>query len=815
MAGHLCLMACDVFEKEMRAVSGMPEFRDIQLHVVPARCDHFEGSWDGLVHAVGARSKEGQAVCLIGGFCLAQASNHSAPPAACAVFQKGHCAEWVADKDVIDHFLGHETLLVLPGWLKNWERHVDGRWPEDRKEAQAFYRDIGKKVVLLDTGVHHNIAKDLREFARFLRLPCETHPAGLGYFRLSAAQPAHAWRLEREREAGEAKLAGIKQTISDYARMGPLLEGLSRARTEDEARSCVLEAFRVLVSPQNIAYRDASAAATASRVEGSPLDRILSLNADYAWTDDRDGFFLRVSNGAGTVGVLEIEGLAVPGRGDQDLGLSLALARIMGLALAKVHGESALRGEQDRSQATGAALAVSEERVRSIFEGTPVGLYRTTPAGQIVDANPALARMLGFAGPEALKTVNSWDLHLNPGDRESWQSVLEGVQAAEAFEYQLRRRDGNVIWVRDTARAVRDRNGQVVFYEGALEDVTRRKQTEAAYSWSQQLRMSLAEVSERLLAPGSIEDMSALLLQHVRRLTSSQTCFVAYIHYKTGKLVAGAMTDDAREMRNRHPEAGLEPGEGAGLWGWVLKNKKPILANLPTLDPRFQGLPEWHFPVCQFLCVPAVMSGTLVGLLAAANSDRTYSEKDVDAVERLATLFAVSIYRSRAEEELRELSLVDELTGLHNRRGFMTLAEQQSRVANRSKKEMFLLYADLDDLKKINDRLGHGAGDEALVETAGILREAFRESDIIARVGGDEFVVLAIEAGEAKAEALRRRVEERFVAWNARPGRRFTLAASLGVVRYNPGQPCSIPDLMAEADKRMYAEKAAGKSRQT
>jgi len=247
------------------------------------------------------------------------------------------------------------------------------------------------------------------------------------------------------------------------------------------------------------------------------------------------------------------------------------------------------------------------------------------------------------------------------------------------------------------------------------------------------------------------------------------------------------------------------------MWGWILKNKKAILTNMTSLDPRFTGMPDWHFPVRNFLAVPAVMAGRIVGLIVAANPENPFVERDLEAVERLATLYAIAVHRTRTEQELRDLSLVDELTKLYNRRGFMTLAEQQLKVAHRTKKEMSLFYADLDDLKKINDSFGHDEGDSALVEAAGVLRDAFRDSDIISRIGGDEFVVLAIDIAEGKAAALTRRLREKVAALNARPGREYAVSFSLGVALYDPEEPASLQELLSLADRKMYQDKSSKK----
>ncbi|MGZ7046480.1 MAG: sensor domain-containing diguanylate cyclase, partial [Candidatus Aminicenantales bacterium] len=276
-----------------------------------------------------------------------------------------------------------------------------------------------------------------------------------------------------------------------------------------------------------------------------------------------------------------------------------------------------------------------------------------------------------------------------------------------------------------------------------------------------------------------------------------------------------AMTQDAMDQTAKLSETD-DPAHGAsGIWRWVTHDKKPILTNMPTLDPRFTGMPEWHFSVGQFLAVPALMEGQLVGLIAVANSDNLYSERDLEAMEQLATLYAIAVDRKRKEDELRERTLTDELTGLNNRRGFFTLAEQQLKIANRSKKEMFLFFADLDGLKIINDTFGHDEGDKALVETASLLRDAFRESDIIARIGGDEFVTLAVDVGDARPATLARRIGDRFAERNAKPGQRFVLSISHGIVCYDPEKPCSAQDLVSEADKLMYEDKVAKKGRGT
>ncbi len=166
------------------------------------------------------------------------------------------------------------------------------------------------------------------------------------------------------------------------------------------------------------------------------------------------------------------------------------------------------------------------------------------------------------------------------------------------------------------------------------------------------------------------------------------------------------------------------------------------------------------------------------------------------------------------EQKLREISLTDELTGLHNRRGFMTLALQQIKIADRLAQGMTLLYADLDDLKGINDTFGHLAGDQSLIDAAAILKTSLRASDILARLGGDEFVGLILESGGETELAVMARVQENLNAHNLLRIRPYKLSFSIGTARYEVTTPCSVEELLEAADREMYRNKLEKKTLQ-
>jgi diguanylate cyclase (GGDEF)-like protein len=171
-----------------------------------------------------------------------------------------------------------------------------------------------------------------------------------------------------------------------------------------------------------------------------------------------------------------------------------------------------------------------------------------------------------------------------------------------------------------------------------------------------------------------------------------------------------------------------------------------------------------------------------------------------------------AIERHRLQKNLHSLSLLDDLTGLHNLRGFRALAEQHLRFIRR-KGAALLVYLDLDNLKAVNDTFGHLEGNRALLETAVILRSCFRQADIVARMGGDEFCVLMTDARQDTAQEVRRRLEQRLEQANALPVRRYQLSLSVGIADVPVTSQPALEELLSLADALMYDQKRTKQAR--
>ncbi len=201
-----------------------------------------------------------------------------------------------------------------------------------------------------------------------------------------------------------------------------------------------------------------------------------------------------------------------------------------------------------------------------------------------------------------------------------------------------------------------------------------------------------------------------------------------------------------------------------------------------------------------------------VGIATVQGGAQDYMVKEEVQASVLARSLRHAIERHRLLSALRSLSLIDDLTGLYNRRGFSDLGEQYLKLAKRSGRGVTMVYLDLDRFKTINDSLGHHVGDRALLKVADILKATFRRSDIIARLGGDEFGVLALEASRESSEMLIERLRSSVVEFNQTSPEPYEISVSIGMARHEDGMHICLDELVTEADNAMYREKHSKRS---
>jgi two-component system cell cycle response regulator len=229
--------------------------------------------------------------------------------------------------------------------------------------------------------------------------------------------------------------------------------------------------------------------------------------------------------------------------------------------------------------------------------------------------------------------------------------------------------------------------------------------------------------------------------------------------------------------------------------------------------PDSDGMETLLKVISQFPELPVIVLTSLAdeqaGVRAVHQGAQDYLTKGEINSDLLIRSIRYAIERKRLLSEMRNLSLRDHLTGLYNRRGFFALTEQRFKLARRENTRLLFIIADLDGLKTINDTYGHELGDHAIKDAADILKDTFRESDIIGRIGGDEFAIVVAENVPASAETVTARLRGKIDEFKKEHLRHYQLSISIGIAHCDPASSCSIDEMLANADELMYQQKKA------
>ncbi|MEH6628029.1 MAG: sensor domain-containing diguanylate cyclase [Motiliproteus sp.] len=224
-------------------------------------------------------------------------------------------------------------------------------------------------------------------------------------------------------------------------------------------------------------------------------------------------------------------------------------------------------------------------------------------------------------------------------------------------------------------------------------------------------------------------------------------------------------------------------------------------------DQRFADNPlVLNAPNVRFYAgCPLVVNGYRLGTLCLIDqTPRNFDDEDIEALKDLASM---------VERELAaiQLATLDELTGISNRRGFLTLAQHSLNLCVRNKFPVVLVFLDLDQFKPINDKFGHAEGDTALVAFASLMKSIFRDSDLFARLGGDEFVLLLSRTSKKQAEKVIDKFGKSLHQYNQEARRGYDVSFSYGIVEFNHKKHTTIEELLAESDSLMYELKKSKK----
>jgi diguanylate cyclase (GGDEF)-like protein/PAS domain S-box-containing protein len=444
-----------------------------------------------------------------------------------------------------------------------------------------------------------------------------------------------------------------------------------------------------------------------------------------------------------------------------ELDLITRLTQLAGIAIRRTQDETALRA--------------SEARYRGLFENVVDGVYQTTPDGDLLSANPALVRMLGYEDLHELKRAGKLAHHYaEPKQRERLLRELETNGRVRNFEYQLRRCDGELISVLESSRVVHDDRGEAVYHEGTITDITQRKAAERAlFEEKERAQVTLKSIGDAVVtadAQGRVEYLNPV----AEELTGWER-----------RQAQGQHIDEIVRLIDEQAGAQVE---------------NPVLRSLR--EGRVVGLADNVLLVSR--------DGTEIAIQDSAAPIQDGNGEVVGAV----MVFHDVSHERQLHRKLSYYASHDSLTGLINRREFEERLSDAVGSARREETLAFaLLYMDLDQFKVVNDTCGHAAGDLLLRQLGDLLQSRVRGSDVLARLGGDEFAVLLSECSMTQAiqvaDDLREAISNFRFSW--RDGA-MQVGVSIGIVPVVQDSP-GVGGLLSAADVACYVAKDLGRNR--
>jgi diguanylate cyclase (GGDEF)-like protein/PAS domain S-box-containing protein len=467
---------------------------------------------------------------------------------------------------------------------------------------------------------------------------------------------------------------------------------------------------------------------------------------------------------------------------ERTLSLSRMIADLKAAAETRKRIEKTLRESEDRFQ-----LLVETIKDYAIF--------LLDAEGNVASWNAGAERIKGYTEDEIVG--RHFSVFFTPDDIAAGRPEKELEKArtegrAEAIGYRVRK-DGSLFWADVSITALVDKSGQLRGFAKVTRDITDRQRVEEA--------LKASEARFRQLVDSNI--IGFMLMDEQNRIMDANDALLSMLGYTRSDLWSN-------ELR----EKDITPETFRVLDQWA-QERLMTTGTCPPMEKEFIRKDGARVPVIVGMVQLHGAKGQRVSFVIDVTERRSaqdalrraYDELEMRVQQRTAELQEEIKRREHAEEELRSQAIRDPLTGLYNRRGFLTLGDKHLDVARRQRKPLLLFMADLDDLKLINDMFGHVEGDRVLAKVGDILRATFRQSDIIARIGGDEFAVVGLEEQDHDETELSQRLQKALDDYNRYSGQPYRVQLSVGTARFNVDSAFNLEKGMQQADEMLYGKK--------
>ena len=441
------------------------------------------------------------------------------------------------------------------------------------------------------------------------------------------------------------------------------------------------------------------------------------------------------------------------------------------------------------------ALRKEQEKFQTLVEESPLGVSIIGEGNCFNYINHTFTEIFGYTR-EDIPTEREWFAKAYPDEGYRDNVIATWIQdlkksRGEKFRprvFTVACKDGakKVIYV----RPITMKHGDLFV---TYEDITDRVRAEEALRESREKLEKLHEVARRLSACTSEEEIYHLVVEAAKGILTFSFCSLGIVE---GQQIVTKISDPPP-----YPEEALSTSVDDGLKGKTYRNGKMYILG------EMRKAPKARPSQLEYLSLVSAPIGDLGVFQAASIEPNAFTEDDTRLLELLLGHTAAAIKRIRLQDELKELAIHDSLTGLHNRYYLSQVLDREVKRSKRYKHCMAFLMIDVNRFKEINDRYGHQVGDEILKEVSSALRESARETDIVIRYGGDEFLVILLET-DGEVDLVKQRIIKNFALRNKQDGRvNFPVTLSIGSSFWNPKDHKSVEEILNEADGRMYEDK--------
>jgi diguanylate cyclase (GGDEF)-like protein/PAS domain S-box-containing protein len=453
------------------------------------------------------------------------------------------------------------------------------------------------------------------------------------------------------------------------------------------------------------------------------------------------------------------------------------------------------------------------QRFRTAMDATADGIFLVSRASMhFVEVNAAACSMLGYAREELLQMgpqhVIATTLEALEAD---YDALIAGHGVNQPAEIELRRKDGSLLLVEAHRQALRSGTDSIIV--GVLRDITARKQAELRIKRLNRVYAVHSQINALIVRMHS----RAELFQETCRIAVAEGGFLLarVIQFEAdGRAsIAASSEPDSRLFQRIVDEYNADPAQSNSMLALARRGAQPLVANDVANDPRIPHRAALTREGTYALALlPILVEKRVVGALILRAKEKDMFDADelrllLDVVSNLA--FALELMEKR--EKIDYLAYYDALTGLANRALFIDRLGQAISLARRHGRRFALLYLDLNRFKPVNDAFGHAAGDELLQGVAAKIRRLVRDSDTVARIGGDEFTILLNDLGKREeAQAIAGKIEAALAApfRLSGPSRDVSVGVSIGIALY-PEDARDADALVRVADAAMYSAKQA------